>query len=229
MKRHAQIFAGIAALLLMTGCGSAAELPPPEEEIPAAAQGDASAADETAATENAPTETEWEPITLPDVLDEEHGYHVDPMPVEVTYDTYEEFAEMLQTQHPDYYLYQLPEDSGFRYDSIMMVDDAFYRMHFVSDAGETVSMEMACLSHYDSVEALRDYWGGSVKVEENTFEVAAPQYLFEHDASDLVVLYGLTPEDNTFYTLMNLTENQPEDAASQEQALADFNRRLFPE
>lgn len=228
MKRHAQIFAGIAALLLLTGCGSAAELPPPEKEIPAAAQGDASAAEETAPTETAPTEEETR-ITLPDVLDEEHGYHVDAMPVEVTYDTYEEFAEMLQTQHPDYYLYQLPEDSGFRYDSIMMVDDAFYRMSFVSDAGETVYMEMACLSHYDSVEALRDYWGGSVKVEDNTFEIATPQYLFEHYAGGLVVLFGLTPEDNTFYTLMNVTENKPEDADAQEQALADFNRRLFPE
>lgn len=229
MKRHAQIFAGIAALLLLTGCGSAAELPPPEEEIPAAAQGDASAAEETAPTETAPTEEETRRNMLDEEIDEEHGYHVDAMPEEVAYDTYEEFAEMLQTQHPDYYLYQLPEDSGFRYDSVMMVDDAFYRMSFVSDAGETVSMEMTCLSHYDSVEALRDYWGGSVKVEENTFEIAAPQYLFEHYAGGLVVLYGLTPEDNTFYTLMNVTENKPEDADAQEQALADFNRRLFPE
>ncbi len=224
MKQHARFFAEIAALLLMTGCGSAAELQLPEEDIPAAAQGDASAAEETA-----PTEEETRRNMLDEEIDEEHGYHVDAMPEEMAYDTYEEFAEMMQTQHPDYYLYQLPEDSGFHYDSIEMVDDVFYRMHFVSDAGETLSMEMACLSHYDSIEALRDYWGGSVKVEDNTFEIATPQYLFENFADGLVVLFGLTPEDNTFYTLMNLTENKPEDADAQEQALADFNRRLFPE
>ena len=143
----------------------------------------------------------------------------------VPFESYEAFSAMMQEKFPDKYLYQLPEDSGFRIDTVSLHDNAFYDINLSSESGQHASLEIVFETSFETVEDIQKSFGG-INVDGNTFHIESPQFLFEHYASGAVAMYGLTGEKPTFFTLLDTRTDKPEDTGEQEAALVALYQAL---
>ncbi len=197
----------LLAIMLMTGCNAAGN--PAETTI---------TAETTLITEDAPV-TETTKFNT-------EGWNYDPAEVIVPYDSYEEFADMMRERFPDAFLYQLPEGSDFQYEKISLHDDAFYHLTLSDGNGNRVFLEVLFLSTYDSIEDVQKHFGGTAQIEGSTFEVAAPDYLFEQYGDGVVTLMGLAGDERTLFTMMDISDETPDDPELKKERLTAFYESL---
>ena len=95
------------------------------------------------------------------------------------YEDYASFAEAFQKQHPDAYLYQIPEECGYKVLDIV-VCDSNYRINFEdTEDNSGFFLEIDFVQSYPSIEAFCDEFNRSVITEDNQFNIETDHCLFE--------------------------------------------------
>ncbi|MBE6875733.1 MAG: hypothetical protein E7496_03265 [Ruminococcus sp.] len=116
------------------------------------------------------------------------------------YQDYDSFAEAFQKQYPDAYLYQIPEECGYKVLDITAYNTN-YRIGFEDTDGSLFFLEIDFPQTYPSIEAFYDEFNRAVIVEDNHFNIETERYLFEDYASGEVAMYGITGEENIAFAL----------------------------
>ena len=116
------------------------------------------------------------------------------------YEDYASFAEAFQKQHPDAYLYQIPEECGYKVRDIIAYNSN-YRIGFEDADGSLFFLEIDFPQTYPSIEAFYEEFKKYVIVEDNQFNIETDRYLFEDYASGEVAMYGITGEENIAFAL----------------------------